>query len=177
MRTGCHWRRRYIKKEDPLTPIKNTRDLDTFCFSNYYRKRKSRLWECRLVRKKVHEQLVYMCQWFACHLWGFRNAQGISWPNAENCTAAPPPQNSWHLRSRTAEVWLLSPKSLSIKALLQWSFIVVIACDNQANCSNNAGNDRHVCMDNVSCICAKFYTCINKTSVKCALYPGHWQIN
>ena len=101
---GCEQgRRRYIKRrEDPLTPIKNTRDLDTFCFSNYYRKRKSRLRECRLVRKKVHEQLVYMCQWFACHLWGFRNAQGISWPNAENCTAAPPPQNSWHLRSRTA---------------------------------------------------------------------------
>ena len=89
-------------------------------------------------------------------------------------TALPP------LHPRTVgilEACLLSPKSLSIKALLQWSFIVVIACDNQANCSNTAGNDRHVCMDYVSCICAKFYTCINKTSVKCALYPGHWQIN
>ena len=41
--------------------------------------------------KKVHEQLVYMYQWFACHLWGLRNAQGISWPNAQNCTAASPP--------------------------------------------------------------------------------------
>ena len=89
----------------------------------------------------------------------------------------PHPQNSWHLRSRTAWAWLLSPKCVSIKALLQWSFTVVIACDNQANCSNNAGNDRRVCMDYVSYICAKFYTCINKTSVKCALYPGHWHIN
>ena len=32
-----------------------------------------------------------MYQWFACHLRGFRNAQGISWPNSENCTATPTP--------------------------------------------------------------------------------------
>ena len=42
-------------------------------------------------KKTEHEQLVYMYQWFACHLWGFRNAQEISWPNAENYNAAPPP--------------------------------------------------------------------------------------
>ena len=111
---GCEQgRRRYIykKKRTPLTPTKNTRDLDTFCFSNYYLKRKSRLRECRLVRKKSAWTTGKMCQWFACHLWGFHNAQGISWTNAENCTAAPPPQNSWHLRSRTA----LSLPSISKK--------------------------------------------------------------
>ena len=52
------------------------------------------------------------------------------------------------------------------KSTFEWSFIVVISCDSQTNCSNNAGNDRHVCMDYVSYICTKFYTCMNKTSVK-----------
>ena len=159
-------KKKIYKKEDPLTPIKNTRDLDAFCFSNYYRKRKSRLRE-----KKC------MSNWYTC-VNGLPVIFGVSAMHrgfhGQTLRTALPPLHPRTVGILEAELLKSGFYLLSIKALLQWSFIVVIACDNQANCSNNAGN---VCMDYVSCICAKFYTCINKTSVKCALYPGHWQIN
>ena len=59
---GCEQgRRRYIKKRGPPNPNQKYKRLRTFCFSNYYRKRKSRLRECRLVRKKK-----CMNNWYTC---------------------------------------------------------------------------------------------------------------
>ena len=116
VRTGCHCRR-YIKKRTP-NPYQKYKRFRHFLFQQLLsKKRKSRLRECRLVRKKVHEQLVYMYQWFACHLRGFRNAQGISWPNTENCTAAPTPRTVGIL-----EAELLKPDFCLQNALVKRHF-------------------------------------------------------
>ena len=41
-------------------------------------------------------------QWFDCHLLGTVVSQGISLPNAENCSGFPPPLHSRRLKSRIA---------------------------------------------------------------------------
>ena len=43
-----------------------------------------------------------MYHWFECHLPGAVVSQGISRPNAENCSGFPPPLDSRRLRSRIA---------------------------------------------------------------------------